>query len=45
MAILINRPEYLNQLISHKDVHLVKIVTGIHRCYNNVKLYINFINE
>lgn len=42
---LINRPEYLNQLISHKDVHLVKFVTGIHRCDNNVKFYINFINE
>lgn len=48
MAILINRPEYLNQLILHKDVHLVKIVTGIHRCENNVKFYIiekiHFIN-
>ena len=29
---LINRPEYLNQLIEHKDVDLVKIVTGIRRC-------------
>lgn len=29
---LINRPEYLNQLIQHKDVDLVKIVTGIRRC-------------
>lgn len=32
MANLINRPEYLNQLIQHKDVDLVKIVTGIRRC-------------
>lgn len=32
MAELINRPEYLNQLIQHKDVDLVKIVTGIRRC-------------
>lgn len=32
MAILINRPEYLNQLIDNKDVDLVKIVTGIRRC-------------
>lgn len=29
MTKLINRPEYLNQLISNKDIHLVKIVTGI----------------
>ena len=32
MAQLINRPEYLNQLIGHKDVDLIKIVTGIRRC-------------
>ncbi len=32
MAGLINRPEYLNQLIQNKDVDLVKIVTGIRRC-------------
>ena len=32
MAELINRPQYLNQLIQHKDVDLVKIVTGIRRC-------------
>lgn len=29
---LINRPEYLNQLIENKDVDLVKIITGIRRC-------------
>lgn len=29
---LINRPEYLNQLIQNRDVDLVKIVTGIRRC-------------
>ena len=29
---LINRPQYLEQLIGHKDVDLVKIVTGIRRC-------------
>jgi len=28
----INRPEYLHQLIEHKDVDLVKIVTGVRRC-------------
>lgn len=32
MAELINRPEYLKQLIEHKDVDLIKIVTGIRRC-------------
>ncbi len=32
MAERINRPEYLHQLIEHKDVDLVKIVTGIRRC-------------
>ena len=32
MAKLINRPEYLNQLIQNRDVDLVKIVTGIRRC-------------
>lgn len=29
---LIERPEYLNQLIQNKDVDLIKIVTGIRRC-------------
>lgn len=32
MAELIDRPAYLHQLIQHKDVDLVKIVTGIRRC-------------
>lgn len=32
MSKLINRPEYLDQLIQNKDVDLVKIVTGIRRC-------------
>lgn len=32
MAKLIARPEYLRQLIQHKDVDLVKIVSGIRRC-------------
>lgn len=32
MVELINRPEYLKQLIQNKDVDLVKIVTGIRRC-------------
>ncbi len=32
MSKLINRPEYLKQLVENKDVDLVKIVTGIRRC-------------
>lgn len=32
MPTLINRPEYLEQLIQNKDVDLVKIITGIRRC-------------
>lgn len=32
MSELINRPEYLKQLIQNKDVDLVKIITGIRRC-------------
>lgn len=32
MAELIDRPEYLRQLIQNRDVDLVKIVTGIRRC-------------
>lgn len=37
---LINRPEYLHQLIEHKDVDLVKIVTGIRRCGKSTLLYL-----
>ncbi len=32
MSQLINRPRYMNILLQHKDVDLVKIVTGIRRC-------------
>ena len=32
MTDLVNRPEYLNQLVQNKDVDLIKIVTGIRRC-------------
>ena len=35
MTDLINRPEYLNQLVQNKDVDLLKIVTGIRRCGNS----------
>ena len=40
MAELINRPEYLNQLIENKDVDLVKIVTGIRRCGKSSLLHL-----
>ena len=29
---MINREEYLNQLINFKDKQLIKVVTGIRRC-------------
>jgi len=29
---LIDRPDYLNRLIEHKDIDLIKIITGIRRC-------------
>lgn len=32
MAELINRPLYLSQLVQHREVDLIKIVTGIRRC-------------
>lgn len=32
MEKLIDRPDYLNQLIENKDIDLVKVVTGIRRC-------------
>ncbi len=32
MKTLINRPQYLKQLVQHRDVDLVKIITGIRRC-------------
>ena len=40
MAELINRPQYLNQLIQNKDVDLVKIVTGIRRCGKSSLLHL-----
>lgn len=32
MEKLVDRPEYMKQLIQHRDTDLVKIVTGIRRC-------------
>lgn len=47
MTKLINRPEYLNQLISNKDIHLVKIVTGIRRCEKSslLDLYHRYLSD
>ncbi len=47
MTELINRPQYLNQLIQHKDVDLVKIVTGIRRCGKSslLELFHSYLSE
>ena len=47
MPELINRPEYLKQLIENKDVDLVKIVTGIRRCGKSslLDLFHNYLTE
>ena len=47
MAKLINRPQYLNQLIQNKDVDLVKIVTGIRRCGKSslLDLFHHYLSE
>lgn len=43
--IMIERPEYLNQLIRFKDKDLIKIVTGIRRCGKSTlfDLYIEYL--
>ena len=47
MAELVNRPEYLRQLIQNRDVDLVKIVTGIRRCGKSslLELYHQYLLE
>lgn len=47
MSELINRPEYLEQLIQNKDVNLVKIVTGIRRCEKSclLDLFHHYLKE
>lgn len=47
MSELINRPEYLQQLIQNKDVDLIKIVTGIRRCGKSslLDLFHQYLNE
>ena len=47
MKELINRPQYIDQLIQNKDVDLVKIVTGIRRCGKSsiLDLYHQYLSE
>jgi len=47
MSELINRPHYMEQLVQHKDVDLVKIVTGIRRCGKSslLDLYHQYLSE
>ena len=47
MTKLIDRPEYLNQLIENRDVDLVKIVTGIRRCGKSslLELYAEWLRK
>ncbi len=44
---MIDRPEYLNELISFKDKDLIKIVTGIRRCGKSTlfDLYCDYLLE
>ena len=44
---MIQRPEYLNTLISFKDKDLIKVVTGIRRCGKSTlfDLYSNYLRE
>ena len=42
---MIERPYYLNELISFKDKEVIKIVTGIRRCGKStlIDLYIDYL--
>ncbi|MBQ3145693.1 MAG: ATP-binding protein [Clostridia bacterium] len=44
---MIQRPEYLNQLIKFKDKNLIKIVTGIRRCGKSTlfKLFVDYLKN
>ena len=45
MIYIINRPEYLNELIRWKDQNLIKVITGIRRCGKSTlfELYIDYL--
>ena len=44
---MIERTEYLNQLINFKDIDLIKVVTGIRRCGKSTLfgLYIDYLKK
>ena len=44
---MIERTEYLNELIRWKDKDLIKVITGIRRCGKSTlfELYINYLKE
>ena len=47
MINIINRPEYLNELIRWKDQNLIKVITGIRRCGKSTlfELYIDYLKK
>ena len=47
MINIINRPEYLNELIRWKDQNLIKVITGIRRCGKTTlfELYIDYLKK
>jgi len=47
MINIINRPEYLNELIRWKDQILIKVITGIRRCGKSTlfELYIEYLKK
>lgn len=44
---MIERPEYLEELIKWKDMRLIKVITGIRRCGKSTlfELYINYLKS
>ncbi|MCL2496877.1 MAG: AAA family ATPase [Clostridiales bacterium] len=42
---LISRPQYLDRLVSFRDKHLIKVITGIRRCGKSTLLdiYTNYL--
>ena len=44
---MINRQEYLKQIVKFKDTDLIKIITGIRRCGKStiLEMYINYLKE
>lgn len=44
---MINRQEYLKQIVKFKDTDLIKIITGIRRCGKStiLEMYIKYLKE